>query len=118
MCLHLCCRLILLLTCLRGTTCLQRMYIQRGQWWQIGLSHGITRKIRLNAWGPVWCTALCTHAWGVTPATQRDATSRGLHAAERAYLAEQVALGNANILLNALLLSDGHLRSGHTRETR
>ena len=38
--------------------------------------------------------------------------------APRAYLAEQVALGEADILQDALLLRDGHLRSGHTRETR
>jgi len=34
------------------------------------------------------------------------------------YLAEKIALGNADILLDALLLRIGHLRSGHTRETR
>lgn len=32
------------------------------------------------------------------------------------YLAEKVALGDADILVDALLLGDGHLRSGHTRE--
>ena len=32
------------------------------------------------------------------------------------YLAEEVALGDADILVDALLLGDGHLRSGHTRE--
>ena len=34
------------------------------------------------------------------------------------HLAKEVALGNADVLLDALLLSNGHLRSGHTRETR
>ena len=43
---------------------------------------------------------------------------RDLLAAQGVHLAEQVALGDADILLNALLLRDGHLRSGHTRETR
>ena len=33
------------------------------------------------------------------------------------YLAEEVALGDADILIDALLLGNGHLRSGHTRET-
>ena len=33
-------------------------------------------------------------------------------------LAEEVALGNTDVLLDALLLSNGHLRSGHTGETR
>ena len=37
---------------------------------------------------------------------------------EEPYLTEEVALGDADVLLDALLLSNGHLRSGHTGETR
>ncbi len=44
-----------------------------------------------------------------------------LHSATRKlrqlYLAEEVALGDADILVDALLLGDSHLRSGHTRKT-
>ena len=103
--LHLCCRLILLMANLHNWQ--NGFKTSRQCSWLWRRSTGIACRVAAcTSCKDTWTLAICRlpRAWA----------SRRIEP----YLAKEVALGDADVLLDALLLGNGHLRSGHTGETR